>query len=100
MINVPTFQIFSHKKGGNCMDMKVAIVTDSTAYIPKTMRDQLSIHMVPLSVVFEEDTYEEEITISTETFYKKMDESPHLPTTSQPAIGQFVSLYSSLVEQG
>ncbi|MFZ0575940.1 MAG: DegV family protein, partial [Psychrobacillus psychrotolerans] len=29
--------------------MKTAIVTDSTAYIPKEIRDQLNIHMVPLS---------------------------------------------------
>lgn len=67
--------------------MKVAVMTDSTAYIPAEIREQENIHMVPLSVVFGEETYQEEIDISTEVFYKKLKEVENLPTTSQPSIG-------------
>jgi DegV family protein with EDD domain len=67
--------------------MKVAVMTDSTAYIPKDMRNAYGIHMVPLSVNFGDETYQEEIDITTEEFYQKIKEANDLPTTSQPAIG-------------
>src|SRR5690625_7250824 len=43
--------------------------------------------MVPLSVVFQDASYREEIDITTEEFYKKVKESSELPKTSQPSIG-------------
>lgn len=67
--------------------MKLAVMTDSTAYIPADLRDRHNIHMVPLSVTFEDITYEEEIDITTEEFYRKIREAKELPTTSQPSIG-------------
>ncbi len=76
--------------------MKTAIVTDSTAYIPKELRDELHIHMVPLSVIFGQETYREEIDITNTQFYEKVREQ--LPTTSQPPIGEFVSLFETLAK--
>ncbi|SET09315.1 EDD domain protein, DegV family [Oceanobacillus limi] len=67
--------------------MKVAVMTDSTAYIPKEIRDEHDIHMVPLSVVFGNETYQEEVDITTGEFYQKIKEVKELPTTSQPSIG-------------
>jgi DegV family protein with EDD domain len=80
--------------------MKTAIVTDSTAYIPKEVRDQLRIHMIPLSVSFGAETYREEIDISTDQFYEKVKQHKELPTTSQPAVGEFVELFTSLRDEG
>jgi DegV family protein with EDD domain len=80
--------------------MKTAIVTDSTAYIPKEVRDELKIHMIPLSVSFGAETYREEIDISTEQFYDKVKQHKELPTTSQPAVGEFVELFTSLRDEG
>lgn len=62
-------------------------MTDSTAYIPKEIRDEHDIHMVPLSVVFGNETYQEEVDITTGEFYQKIKEVKELPTTSQPSIG-------------
>ena len=67
--------------------MRVAIMTDSTAYIPADIRENNNIHMIPLSVVFGDIPYREEIDITTEAFYKKVKESDNLPTTSQPSVG-------------
>ena len=80
--------------------MKVAVVTDSTAYIPKDLREKLHIHMVPLSVVFGEKSYREELDITTEEFYKKVKESNVLPTTSQPSVGMFMETFEKLREEG
>ncbi len=82
------------------MDKHVAIVTDSTAYLPKEVREQFAIQMVPLSVVFGEESFQEELDITTEDFYEKMMTTQKLPTTSQPAIGQFVDVFKKLAEDG
>lgn len=80
--------------------MKTAVVTDSTAYIPKDVRDRLRIRMIPLSVAFGGETYREEIDISAEQFYEKVKQHKNLPTTSQPAVGEFVELFTSLRDEG
>jgi len=59
--------------------MKTAIVTDSTAYIPKDIREKLRIHMIPLSVVFGNESYQEEVEISIDDFYEKIRHSKGSP---------------------
>ncbi|MBM7606253.1 DegV family protein with EDD domain [Metabacillus crassostreae] len=79
--------------------MKTAIVTDSTAYIPKEIREKHNIHMIPLSVIFGSETYAEEIEISSEQFFAEMREKQELPTTSQPSVGMFVELFEELSKE-
>ena len=76
--------------------MNIAVVTDSTAYIPKEMREQHQIHMIPLQVVFREETYREEIELDWKSFYEEVKKHNELPTTSQPPIGELVALYEEL----
>ncbi|MBP2078902.1 DegV family protein [Oceanobacillus polygoni] len=78
--------------------MKVAVMTDSTAYITADVREKTNIHMVPLSVVFEDKSYEEEIDITTEEFYQKVRETKQLPTTSQPSIGYVTTKLEELAK--
>lgn len=78
--------------------MKIAIVTDSTSYIPEPILKKYNIHTVPLSVVFGEESFREGIDITIEQFYEKMRNEKELPTTSQPAIGTFVDLFEKLSE--
>ncbi|RDW15660.1 DegV family protein [Oceanobacillus chungangensis] len=78
--------------------MKIAVMTDSTAYLPSEIKEELNIHMVPLSVVFEGTSYEEEIDITSEEFYQKMKEVKELPTTSQPSIGLITSKLEELAK--
>ncbi len=68
---------------------KIAIVTDSTAYIPQSVRDEHGITMVPLNVVFGNESYKEEVEITASDFYEMMKNAEQLPKTSQPAIGLF-----------
>ncbi|WP_173915608.1 DegV family protein [Halobacillus sp. Marseille-Q1614] len=67
--------------------MKTAVLTDSTAYLPKKIRQSNNIHMVPLNVVFGEESYQEEKDITVDDFYDMVKESEKLPKTSQPSIG-------------
>lgn len=80
--------------------MKTAIVTDSTAYIPKQLREQLHIEICPLNVIFGLESYQEELEITVEDFYEKVRQVAELPKTSQPAIGMFEQTFKSLAERG
>lgn len=77
--------------------MKTAIVTDSTAYITEDIQKQYNIHMIPLSVIFGSETYEEEREISATDFFEQVIVR-ELPTTSQPPIGKFVELFENLAK--
>ncbi|WNS75099.1 DegV family protein [Bacillus sp. DTU_2020_1000418_1_SI_GHA_SEK_038] len=77
---------------------KTAVVTDSTAYIPKELRESLQIHMIPLSVIFGNESYQEEIEISASEFFQVVKRKD-LPTTSQPSVGQFVELFNDLANE-
>ncbi|WP_230127505.1 DegV family protein [Bacillus sp. CECT 9360] len=76
--------------------MKTAVVTDSTAYIPKEVRDKYHIHMIPLNVIIGQEAYREEIDLSADDFYEEIKRADKLPTTSQPSVGQFVELFEEL----
>nr|WP_263324834.1 DegV family protein [Neobacillus sp. Marseille-Q6967] len=78
--------------------MKTAVVTDSTAYIPKEIRDTLHIQMIPLNVIFGDEVFQEEVDISASQFYREVKER-ELPKTSQPPIGQFVELFERLSKE-
>ncbi|OCA88260.1 fatty acid-binding protein DegV [Bacillus sp. FJAT-27225] len=78
--------------------MKTAVVTDSTAYIPRELRERLNIHMIPLNVIFGEEAYQEEVEIHASEFYEEV-KTKGLPTTSQPPIGQFADLFERLSKE-
>lgn len=76
--------------------MRIAIVTDSTAYLNQEEYKQEGIFYVPLSCIFGKEIYKEEVDITTEEFFQKVNESEQLPTSSQPTVGDFTALYESL----
>lgn len=78
----------------------VRIVTDSTADLPRELVEKYNITVVPLNVIFGQETYLEGVEMTAAEFYKKLARSPVLPTTSQPSPGEFVAAYRPLVEEG
>ncbi|MCM3711676.1 DegV family protein [Sporosarcina luteola] len=76
--------------------MKTAIVTDSTAYLPPYIVEELDIHVIPLTVTIDGKAYEEEVDLKSAEFYEKVRGEGPLPKTSQPPVGKFVELFESL----
>lgn len=70
--------------------MKIAVVTDSTAYIPKELRDKWKIHMVPLNVIFGNEAYQEEVDLSAEEFYQEVKQKGllYITAASRPTAKQ------------
>ena len=82
------------------MAAPVAVVTDSTHYMPPAVADRHGLHTVSLYVSQDgEVTPESEIT-DYDAFYERMRSARELPTTSQPSVGDFLAVYEPLIEQG
>ncbi|ANZ58178.1 fatty acid-binding protein DegV [Fructilactobacillus lindneri] len=80
--------------------MKTAIVTDSSSYLSKKELKKYNIHIIPLEIIFENQSFQEGINLSNKEFYQKLDSSKKLPTTSQPPIGKLIKLYNQLADEG
>ena len=81
--------------------MKIAVMTDSTSYLPQHIIDQYNIPVASLSVTFDDVVnFTESDDFSVDDFYKKMASSKTIPTTSQPAIGDWIENFERLREQG
>jgi DegV family protein with EDD domain len=80
--------------------MPVAIVSDSTGYLPLELVEQREIQLVSLYVNWE-DLSEREVDMPDfDAFYDRLRAADRLPTTSQPSIGDFLDVYTPLIEQG
>lgn len=75
---------------------KIAIVTDSTAYLPDEFIQQHEITVVPLSVNFGSVTRREGFDLGTREFFDMLPTVKELPSTSQPAVGEFVQAFERL----
>jgi DegV family protein with EDD domain len=82
------------------MTQPVAVVTDTTHYLPRALADMQEIHQVSLYVGWE-DELERELEMSGfERFYERLRTDPEMPTTSQPSIGDFLAVWEPLIEAG
>ena len=79
--------------------MKIAVVTDSTAYLTAETRQQHHIHMLPLVVNIGAKSYQEEIDLAAEDFYSLMKSAEDFPKSSQPAVGAMYQLYEELAKE-
>ena len=75
---------------------KIAIITDSTAYIPADYAKKHQVHIIPLNLHWDEDTLKDGIDITADAFYTRLSQSSSIPTTSQPSAGDFLNLYKQL----
>jgi fatty acid kinase fatty acid binding subunit len=78
----------------------VAIVSDSTAYLPREVVEQNRIRLVSLYVNWEDHSERELDMPDFDGFYDRLRSAERLPTTSQPSIGDFLDVYGPLVDQG
>jgi fatty acid kinase fatty acid binding subunit len=83
----------------------VAVVTDSTHYLPRALADSQDVHQVSLYVGWKGDAadlgQQRELDLQGfDAFYARLRSDPELPTTSQPSIGDFLTVWEPLLEEG
>ena len=80
---------------------RVAVVTDTTAYIPSEVLEANGVRVVSLYVNFGTERTEREAEIvDYERFFDELRSAEELPTTSQPSVGDFVAVYEPLLAEG
>ena len=79
---------------------RVAVVTDTTHYMPRELVRELGLHEVSLYVTFEGRTEREADITDLEDFYTRLTDSTEMPGTSQPSVGDFLAAYEPLLDDG
>jgi DegV family protein with EDD domain len=79
---------------------KVAVITDSTAYIPDSLLSANNITVVPQVLIWGEETFRDGVDILPDDFYKRLETSKVMPTTSQVAIVDMKIAFEKLLEMG
>jgi DegV family protein with EDD domain len=79
---------------------KVAVVTDSTSYIPPELYKDLPVRFVPLQVIWGEETFRDNVDLTPDEFYTRLKIAKVMPTTSQPSVGAFQVVYKQLLDEG
>ncbi len=77
---------------------RFAVVTDSTADLPEEWRTRYGIAVVPLKVIFENETFRDRVDITDDEFFRRLGTATKLPTTSAPSPGEFADVYRKLAE--
>ena len=80
--------------------MSVKIVSDSTADLPDELAQRLDVTIVPAYVLIDDVAYREGLDITRHEFYRRLQSSPRLPTTSQPTPTDFAEKLAPLVQDG
>jgi DegV family protein with EDD domain len=80
--------------------VSVAVVTDTTTYLPPHLMEQWGVEQVSLYVGWDGDLQPESSYDDLDVFYRRLKESPTLPVTSQPSVGDFLRVYEPLAEAG
>jgi DegV family protein with EDD domain len=77
----------------------VAVVTDSTTYLPAELIERWGIEQVSLYVGWGDERLPER-DYELDQFYARLRDSPDLPSTSQPSVGDFLACFEPLAEAG
>jgi DegV family protein with EDD domain len=78
----------------------VAVVTDSTPYLPPHLVERWGVRQVSLYVGWNGDLRPEHEYDDLAAFYARLKESPTMPVTSQPSVGDFLAVYEPLAAEG
>jgi DegV family protein with EDD domain len=78
------------------MSRSFAVVTDSTADLPDEWRTRYDIEVVPLKVLFGNETFRDRVDMTDEEFFRRLSTTTKLPTTSAPSPGEFADVYRRL----
>lgn len=77
---------------------KVAVITDSNSGIGQEEGKALGVYVLPMPFMIDEETYYEDINLSTDAFYKYLEANANV-STSQPTPGSVTDLWDELLKE-
>jgi fatty acid kinase fatty acid binding subunit len=79
---------------------RVAVVTDTTQYLPREVIERHGLHLVSLYVNWDGRIDRESDLADYDAYYDFLRSGGDLPSTSQPSVGDFLAVYEPLAESG
>jgi DegV family protein with EDD domain len=79
---------------------KIAIVTDSTSYIPTDLVQKHNITVAPQVLIWDDKTYRDGIDIKSAEFFERLKTAKTMATTSQVSVADMQSIFQGIIEQG
>jgi DegV family protein with EDD domain len=78
----------------------IALVTDSTAYIPADLIKKYKLTITPQVLIWGEETFEDGVDIQPDEFYSRLRTAKIMPSTSQVSPATMQKTFSNLIDQG
>lgn len=79
---------------------KIALVTDSTSYIPDELVERYHITVVPQVLIWGAETLRDGVDILPSEFYARLKTATVMPSTSQATVATFMNIFQGLLDQG
>ena len=80
------------------LNKKVAVITDSNSGITQAQAKELGIRVLPMPFMINEETFFEDITLTQEEFYEKLESGADV-VTSQPSPEAVMELWRKVLEE-
>ena len=77
--------------------MRIAVVTDSNSGITQKQAAEMGVYVLPMPFMIDGETYFEDITLTQEEFYKKLENDADI-STSQPSPEAVMNLWDKALE--
>ena len=78
---------------------KIALVTDSAAYMPPELVKKYNISVAPQIVIWGDQTYKDGIDIDSREFFTRLKTAKEMPTTAQVSVVSFQEIFQDLVSK-
>jgi DegV family protein with EDD domain len=79
---------------------KIAVVTDSTTYMPPDLVKKYNISVAPQVLIWGDQTYKDGVDMESREFFTRLKTAKVMPSTSQVAVISFQEIFQDLVEKG
>jgi DegV family protein with EDD domain len=78
----------------------IRVVTDSSCDLPPALVDVMGIEIVPLTIRFGDEEFVDQVDLSIDEFWARIEKSPTLPETAAPSPGAFETKFRDLMHRG
>ena len=79
---------------------KIIVVTDSSASLPDHLKTGLDLRVIPLWLVWDNESFQDGVDIQPQAFYDRLRKSTSLPSSTQPSVQEFKEFFTQCKKDG
>lgn len=78
----------------------VTVLTDSSAYLPESVTQEYGIEVIPLQLIWGDQTFLDGVEIRADEFYTRLMTADELPTTSATSVHEYQTTIQKILDRG